>query len=287
MREQQRRRWLVGLGGPLLLLVLWACGGGSESGSPSMVISLHGDRLTATLRQAPVGVVLAELARQTGIHVHVEGAAAIETVSAEFMNLPLEEGIKRILQGKNYALTYTEETHDKLGGAKIVAVLVLAASTESISTSPSSEVATGSDPRLGTSEGVQGSAIGDRSALASLLSATHDADPRVRRTAVKSLGDLGNESAVDALGQLLINDSDKKVRRAATDALAEIGSPQALRALGRALKDQDLVVQRNAAEAIAAIGGEQAQTLLQEASRDQNEEIRRVAVEALLAPKKM
>ena len=83
------------------------------------------------------------------------------------------------------------------------------------------------------------------------------------------MGYLGDESAGDALGQLLINDSDKKVRRAATDALAEIGSPQALRELGRALKDQDLVVQRNAAEAIVAIDGEQTLTRLQEAARDQ------------------
>ncbi len=234
-----------------------------------MVLSLHGDRLTATLRQASVGDILAELARQTGIHVHVEGAAATETVAAEFANLPLEEGIKRILQGENYALTYSDETHDKLGGAKIVAVRVLAARTEPMPNGPSSEVATGPDPRLGTSEGVQGSAIGDRSALASLLSATHDADPRSRRTAVKALGELGDESAVDALGLLLLSDSDKKVRRAATDALAEIGSPRALRALGRALKDQDLVVQRNAAEAIVSIGGGHTLALLREASQDQ------------------
>lgn len=269
MRRQQGRRWLVGLGGPLLLLVLWACGGGSESGSPSLILSLHGDRLSATLRQAPVGAVLADLARQTGIRVHVDGAAATETVSAEFTNLPLDEGIKRILQGKNYALTYTDETHERLGGPKIVAIRILPTSTEPIPSGPVSNVAIGPNPRLGISAVVQGAEIGDHSAMTSLLSATHDADPRARRTAVKVLGDLGDESAVDALGQLLISDSDKKVRRAATDALAEIGSPQALRALGRALKDQDLVVQRNAAEAIVSIGGEQTLTLFREAAQDQ------------------
>lgn len=269
MRRQQERCRMLGASGSLLLLFLWACGGGTESGSHDVLLSLHGEQLSATLRQASVGEVFAELARQTGIHVHVEGAAAIETVSAEFTNLPLEEGIKRILQGKNYALTYTAETHDRLGGPKIVAVRVLATSTEPIPASPSSNVATGPDPRLGTSAVVQGAEVGDHSALVSLLSATHDADPRARRTAVKALGDLGDESAVEALGQLLLSDSDKKVRRAATDALAEIGSPQALGALGRALKDHDLVVQRNAAEAIVSIGGEQTLTLLREAARDQ------------------
>jgi hypothetical protein len=215
-----------------------------------------------------VGEVFAELARQTGIQVQVEGAAAIETVSMEFTNLPLDEGIKQILQGKNYALTYTDETHDRRGGPKIVAVRVLPTSSEPKPSGPVSDVATGPNPRLGTSAVVQGAEIEDRNAVVSLLSATHDADPRARRTAVKALGDLGDESAVEALGQLLINDSDKKVRRAATDALAEIGSPQALRELGRALKDQDLVVQRNAAEAIVAIGGEQTLTRLREAARD-------------------
>ena len=269
MRRQQGRCRILGASGSLLLLFLWACGGGAESGSHDVLLSIHGERLSATLRQASVGEVFAELARQTGIQVHVEGAAAIETVSMEFTNLPLDEGIKRILQGKNYALTYSDETRDRLGGAKIVAVRVLPTSTEPILTSPSSDVATRPDPRLDTSAVVQGAEVGDRSVLASLLSATRDADPRARRTAVKALGDLGDESAVDALGQLLLSDSDKKVRRAATDALAEIGSPQALRELGRALKDQDLVVQRNAAEAIVAIGGEQTLTRLRETARDQ------------------
>jgi HEAT repeat protein len=269
MKRQQGRCRILGAGGSLLLLFLWACGGGAESGSHDVLLSIHGERLSATLRQASVSDVFAELAWQTGIQVHVEGAAAIETVSAEFTNLPLEEGIKRILQGKNYALTYADEEPGRLGVPKIVAIRVLATRTEPIPSGPPSEVATGAKPRLDISEVIRESKIGDRSSLASLLSATHDADPRVRRTAVKSLADLGDESAVDALGQLLISDSDKKVRRAATDALAEIGSPQALRELGRALKDQDLVVQRNAAEAIVAIGGEQTLTRLREAARDQ------------------
>ncbi len=256
MRRQQGRCRILGASGSLLLLFLGACGGGTESGTHDVLLSIHDERLSATLRQASVGEVFAELARQTGIHMQVEKAAAIETVSAEFTNLPLDEGIKRILQGKNYALTYTEETHDRRGGAKIMAVRVLPTSTEPIPSEPASDVATGPNPRLGSS-------------VASFLSGTRDADPRARRTAVIALGYLGDESAVDALGQLLLSDSDKKVRRAATEALAEIGSPQALGALGRALKDHDLVVQRNAAEAIVAIDGEQTLTQLREAARNQ------------------
>ena len=269
MRKQQGRREAVAVCGSLLLLVLWACGGGTESGSHDVLLSLHGERLSATLRQASVGEVFAELARQTGIQMQVEGAAATETVSAEFTNLLLDEGIKRILQGENYALTYSEESQDNLGRGKIVAVRVLASRSEPIPREPVSDVATGPNPRLGTSAVVQGAEMRDRSALASFLSATRDADPRARRTAVIALGELGDESAVEALGQLLISDSDKKVRRAATEALAEIGSPQALGALGGALKDQDLVVQRNAAEAIVAIDGEQTLARLREAVRDQ------------------
>ena len=269
MRKQQGRCGILGASGSLVLLFLWACGGGTESGSHDVLLSLHDERLSATLRQASVGEVFAELARQTGILVQVEGAAAIETISMEFTNLPFDEGIKRILQGKNYALTYAEETHDRRGGAKIMAVRVLPTSTEPIPREPVSDVATGPNPRLGTSAVVQGAVIGDRSALASFLSATRDADPRARRTAVIALGYLGDESAVEALGQLLLSDSDTKVRRTATEALAEIGSPQALGALGRALKDHDLVVQRNAAEAIVAIDGEQTLARLREAVRDQ------------------
>lgn len=270
MRKQQGRRGIIGARGLLLLPFLWACGRGSESGSPTVLLSIRGDRLSVTLRQVPVGDVLAELARLTGIQVSVEGAVATEMVSAEFTHLPLEEGLKRVLQGKKYALTYADESHGKLGGLKVVAILVLATRVEPKTSGPASEVATGPKPRLDISEGFLESKIGDRSAPTSLLSATRDADPRVRRAAVKALADSGDESAVHALGQLLNSDSDKKVRRAAIEALADIGSPQALHALGRALKDRDVVVQRNAAEAIVSIGGEQALTLLREAAGDQD-----------------
>ena len=74
--------------------------------------------------QKRAGEVVAELAQQTGIDVKVQGAAAVERVSTEFTNLPLEEGIKRILQGKNYALTYAEEAPNRIVKAKIVAIRV-------------------------------------------------------------------------------------------------------------------------------------------------------------------
>ncbi len=257
MQRQQGQREAGAAFGALLLLLLCACGGGTDSGSHKVVVSLHNERLSVSLRQASVGEVFAELARQTGFPMQVEEAAARETVSAEFTDLPFDEGVKRVLQGKNYVLSYRDERQNGSMRETIAAVHVLATRKEPLPSRSLSDAATGGTPRPPTSSVVQPSTeMGDRSPLASFLSAARDTDPQARKTAVVALGYLGDESAVTELGQLLLSDSDKNVRLAATEALAEIGSVHALGALRGALKDQDLLVQQHAAEAIAAIGGD-------------------------------
>ena len=94
------------------LLLLGFCGGLAHGAGPAdrasgtVVLSLQGDRLSATIAQAPLREVLAELARQVPLRVSMSGPVAEERVSLSFRNLPLAEGIERILAGKSYALIY-------------------------------------------------------------------------------------------------------------------------------------------------------------------------------------
>ncbi|MGH2359618.1 MAG: hypothetical protein ACRDGM_03635 [bacterium] len=88
------------------LLLLGSCWGLTHGAGPAdrasrpVVLSLQGDRLSATIAQAPLREVLAELARQVPLRVSMNGPEAEERVSLSFRNLPLAEGIERILAGR-------------------------------------------------------------------------------------------------------------------------------------------------------------------------------------------
>jgi HEAT repeat protein len=121
----------------------------------------------------------------------------------------------------------------------------------------------------------------EREAVPALLAALHDSDADVRKEATELLGDRGDESIVDVLGQFLGSDKDMEVRATAAAALAKIGSPRALEVIRVALNDRDSMVGVHAVEAVANLGGEQAVTLLRDALRNENEEVQGAAATAI------
>lgn len=74
--------------------------------------------------------------------------------------------------------------------------------------------------------------------LDALNAAIDDPDTEVRRLAIKSAGDLGDERSVGALIARL-HDSDPKVRQAAIISLGEIGGPRSVRALANLVRSED------------------------------------------------
>ena len=74
----------------LTLALLGCCGGLAQGAGPAdrasrpVVLSLQGDRLSATIAQAPLREVLAELARQARLRVSMSGPVAEERVSVSF-----------------------------------------------------------------------------------------------------------------------------------------------------------------------------------------------------------
>ena len=105
---RRRLRRLIGdVTNGLLLICLggvaWAGSDASEL-TRSLVLSVQcrGETLSVTSEQVPLRAVLAELIRQVPLRVSVTGPVAEELVSVQFSNLPLREGIERILEGKLY-----------------------------------------------------------------------------------------------------------------------------------------------------------------------------------------
>jgi type II secretory pathway component GspD/PulD (secretin) len=75
---------------------------GDREGQQAIFIHFERGRLTVALREAPIKAVLEEIGHRTGIEI-VFLDSIRQNISLEFENLPLEEGVRRLL--KNYGLS--------------------------------------------------------------------------------------------------------------------------------------------------------------------------------------
>jgi vesicle coat complex subunit len=94
--------------------------------------------------------------------------------------------------------------------------------------------------------------IGLETAIPSLLQLVEHPDIDVRWSAAKALGKIGSETAIDALLKL-VEDADSLVRRSAVQALGKIGSETAIDALLKLVEHPDIDVRGRAAEALGKI----------------------------------
>jgi hypothetical protein len=82
------------------------------------------------------------------------------------------------------------------------------------------------------------------STLADVL--LHDPDPLVRHEAAFSLGQIGLAPAIAALEDAVLSDPEAVVRHESAAALGSIGSPSAEATLTKALADKDAIVANSA-----------------------------------------
>ena len=79
--------------------------------------------LSVSLQDAELREVLAEISRLCHIQFHVSGSIN-EKMTLSFSNLPLEEGLKRLLKNRNYSLFFAKDIN-KNGKARYVISRVL------------------------------------------------------------------------------------------------------------------------------------------------------------------
>ena len=280
MERDRGKKAVCFFSGLLCVLLLSGCGGDIQPSDYSgrLVLSVHGELLSAKIEGVPLEIVMAELARQAQVKVSVAESATGEVVSVELENLPLEQGIRQILYDKNYSLRYSDQPASSRGrgGSTITEIHVVGARAK-----PAQHATSAASIQIGSSWVVSVARVqdGDEPTVASLLAAVNNADPKARREAVEALVGAGDDVAVDTLGQLVLNDVE--VRETAAMTLAGMGSSKALGMLGQILADSRPDVRRNAAEAIASIGGEQALMLLQGSLADADSGVQVVAASAL------
>ncbi len=225
----------------------WCAGGaGTEARSgTSYVLTLQHDHLSAAIENLPLRDVLEKLSRLTDIEVSLEGSVGDESVTVEFKNLPLEDGIRRILQGKSFALTYTQTSFSKGHAAlpKVVGIRVVPKGAgQSINKESADSVIpfSSSDTRERPPESLEART---REALPPPESATasglRDQDPKVREAILEKLGQTGQTVPVEPLAEMALTDASPALRMDALELLAEKGGDAALDSLKQALQDPD------------------------------------------------
>jgi hypothetical protein len=78
---------------------------GTEATGGDRLVEYQNDRLSVRLEHAPLHEVLQELSRQTGATVRGEATGADEA-TIEFHDVPLNEGLQRLLGNQNFTLVY-------------------------------------------------------------------------------------------------------------------------------------------------------------------------------------
>jgi type II secretory pathway component GspD/PulD (secretin) len=102
------RRWhcrmLVGL---LIALTAWTSVLPMKRARAEMSVAVHQGQLSVNLREVPVQEVLAAIGQQAGLRVAID-ASAHGTVTAQFTDMALDQGLRRLLRAAslNYSLLY-------------------------------------------------------------------------------------------------------------------------------------------------------------------------------------
>jgi hypothetical protein len=95
----------------------------------TMMIDFDGGRLTVKLQAVPLETTLKEIERRAAIEISVLGALAKDissrNISMEFQDLPLVEGLERLLSGYGYMLAYSGAQ----GGGSLRKVIVVQSDT--------------------------------------------------------------------------------------------------------------------------------------------------------------
>lgn len=180
---------------PFLILVFASP---TLAGMETQALNIHYQKgfLSVSAHRAGMGDVLGEIGRQSGISV--ESSLRLDnTVSIQFAEQPLEEGLKRILKNYSYSLLYRKHI-DPSGREKFVAsqLVILTHSAKTGATDPSA-VETWND-HLDNSAPL----VIDYAMIQQLLEDISEQDIRKREAEIQQLLDMAQQNQ-NEINQLL------------------------------------------------------------------------------------
>lgn len=95
----------------------------SENAPQVSIIVRHGI-LTVSLKNAPLKQVLTFIGQQGGIEIRLAGSGGHPLITDSFMDLPLEVGLRRLLEGVNHVIVYSAHGSER----RIAQVFVMSGS---------------------------------------------------------------------------------------------------------------------------------------------------------------
>lgn len=239
-------------------------------------IKFSSGQLSVKLKNSPLEKVLKEIMEQSGARIWLNDAIDT-TVTTEFQNVPVREGVRRILKDKNYAFLYAP--HEIKEGKLSI-----------ISASKSKEIFTktkGEPPKKHPQKPVQpavkkGKGKKEKPPFETLVKdALENEDAGKREDAIIALGESKDKKAIETIAKALVNDPSEDVRLSSIDALLEIGDKSVAEPISQALKDRDPWVRESAVEALGEVGGEAAIEFIKNALNDEDGSVRELAQETL------
>jgi len=99
----------IGIASLIIILFCFFSGIRTSSGNPVFEIKFEGSTLSARIEEVPLGQVIEMLAREKGIWLSWEKSLYDEKISIQFKDIPLEQGLGRILSNINYAFIYDQD----------------------------------------------------------------------------------------------------------------------------------------------------------------------------------
>ena len=120
--------------------------------------------------------------------------------------------------------------------------------------------------------GIQPLGYSDRTIKELANTALTDPNPGVRKDAVDTLGDLGENEVLGIFAYVLLNDRDEIVRKEAADELGDFAHPHSLDVLAKALKDPSPIVRKEAIEGLKKIKKKNKPEKKAEAEKEKKEE---------------
>lgn len=228
----------------------------SSAAAERYVIAVSGGKLTVSLRARPLTKVLDQLATRSGVAIVVEGLEE-RRVTAEFKDLPLDQGLRELLKDVDAFFFYGTS---KGAGAALQVVWVYAPGRGKglqpvppdswASTKELEEQMADRDASM-RSDAVEGliERKGNR-ALDVVLKALKDEDEQVRMRAMYGAFNSGLELPVDTLVSAL-KDSSRHVRFLALDSAAD--RPEGRTLAEAALSDPDIHVRTRAREILGPV----------------------------------
>jgi len=271
--ERSKKKVLLIL--PVILLTLYTCQlihTRKSKAQEIFDITFNAGQLSVNLKDAPLEKVLEEIMSQSGAKIWLTDS--IDTkVTIEYNNVPIGEGIRRILRDKNYAFMY-DPKEPKEGEISIV------------KKNKAKEIFSHPVKKSLENEKKRNKKKKDKDPSDSfemlMKTAIEHENPEDRIDALISLGEIKDKKALTTIIKALENDPNMDVRLSAIDALFDFEDEEIIEPLSKAaLNDKDSWVRENAIKELGDIGNDKAKGVLKKALNDEDASVREIANDIL------